>query len=353
MVNEAETIGGLVEGILPDVVEGIVGASIPEPIKQNFFKAFGQLCTAAVEIPVAYLEGVAAERRAETQARVKLIEKSSNEIAAQMQFDPSYARAAVHKFGQRVIRERLNLDKITRQAASALIASPDQAGAPAEPDLPTISDDWLNVFEKEAEQKSTEDMQALFAKVLAGEIRRPSTYSIKTVRILGQLDQNAAELFRRLCSMCIALRVSGHAIDARVPSLGKSAVSNGLAEYGLSFASLNLLHEYGLIIADYNSWMSYRFSFGSPSQPVQIPFEFGNTQWGLVEMDGYSDKDFRVHGVALTQSGTELLGIVDIEKNTQFAAALAAWFESRKAIMTPLSTRPNASSSGTRNGGEE
>jgi hypothetical protein len=49
-------VGGLVDG----------ATNLPLPIRKNLFKALDQLCTAIIDIPVAYLEGKAAERRAET-----------------------------------------------------------------------------------------------------------------------------------------------------------------------------------------------------------------------------------------------------------------------------------------------
>jgi hypothetical protein len=334
VTNETEPTGALVKHVVSNAVTSIAGANIPEPIKRNFFKAFGQLCTAAVEIPVAYMEGIAAERRAETQGRIKLIEKSANEIAEQMQFDPEYARAAVKKFGQRVVREQINLDRITQKAAESLTYTAQQQSESTEAPQAQISDDWLNVFEKEAGQKSTEEMQAMFAKVLAGEVSKPSTYSIKSVRLLGSLDQPTANMFKRFCSMCITLRIHDRIIDSRVPSLGTNAATNSLQKFGLTFDSLNLLQEYGLIIAEYNSWMDYRPSVGSPTQPVALPFEFGNEKWGLVKMDGFQGEEFKVTGIALSRSGKELMKVVPFDVEPQFATDLSAWFETRKLKMT-------------------
>lgn len=337
MTNETESSGGsIVEHAASGIIDAITGSSIPEPIKRNFFKACGQLCTAAVEIPVTYMEGVAAERRAETQARVKIIERSANEIAEQMQFDPEYARAAVKKFGQRVIREQVNLDQITQKAAESLAQSAMQATVETNSPQAQISDDWLNVFEKEAGQKSTEEMQSMFAKVLAGEIQKPSAYSIKSIRLLGSLDQQAAKLFKRFCSMCIVLRMQDHILDARIPSLGSNAAANGLQRFGLTFDSLNLLQEYGLIISDYHSWMDYSPSFGSATQPVTLPFEFGNSLWGLVKMDGFQGNQMKVNGVALTRSGKELMRVVSSDAEPNFSTELTKWFESQKLQMVKI-----------------
>ena len=48
--------------------------------------------------------------------------------------------------------------------------------------------------------------------------------------------------------------VAEHILDARVPSLGRSAGENSLQQFGLSFRELNILNEHGLIIGEYNSW---------------------------------------------------------------------------------------------------
>jgi len=337
MANESESdVDSIFENAASDIVDAITGSTIPEPIKRNFFKACGQLCTAAVEIPVSYLEGIASERRAETQARIKIIERSASEIAEQMQFDPEYAKAAVKKFGQRVIREQVNLDQITQKAAEALTESVTAPSESFDASQPQINDDWLNVFEKEAGQKSTDEMQSMFAKVLAGEIQRPSTYSIKSIRLLGSLDQRTAKLFKHFCSMCIILESHGHIFDARVPSLGANAASNGLSKFGISFDALNILQEYGLIISDYNSWMDYSLTFGNETQPVPVPFKFGNSLWGLVRTEESKVNQFKISGVALTQSGKELTRVVLSELNTDYSVALAQWFETKKISMVEV-----------------
>ena len=136
----------------------------------------------------------------------------------------------------------------------------------------TITDDWLNALEVEARQKSTEEMQALFGKILAGEIRRPGSYSIRAVKILGSIDQKVATHFVRLCSLCI----STHPEDVRVCSLGNNANTNALEDYGLNFATLNVLNEHGLIISDYNSWWEFvpsRALPGNARQAVCVPYE--------------------------------------------------------------------------------
>ena len=183
-----------------------------------------------------------------------------------METSPEFARAAASSFAHKIIRERANIDRISVIAAnelrSASVAKGNEAGvdvqAVSETDVQSISEDWLNVFENEAAQMGSEQMQHLFGKILAGEIRQPASYSIKTVKILAQLDNSAATLFRVLCSLATSVP-EGNAY--RRYDVHVACASGGLAEleaFGLTYGALLLLHEHGLIIADfYNTYVNY------------------------------------------------------------------------------------------------
>lgn len=317
-----EAVGDLISGV-------------PTPIRKNAAKAFGRLCTAAVEYPVALIENAIAERRAESRARVALIDASAHQIAEQMRTDPEYARAAATKFAQKIVRERVNVDQVAEIAAADLKSEPQAVESDLAAETPSISEDWLNAFESEAAQMSSEQMQRLFGKILAAEIRRPSSYSIKTIKLMAQLDNRAANLFRLLCSLSISARIpkTNEIIDARVVSIGNAA-SNSLGAYGLSFGALNILHEYGLIISDYNSYFDYRMSVAHNNRVV-LPLTYQNTEWAFVQkVSAPEPKSFQVHGVAFSQSGKELLQIVDIEPNEAYTAALKDFFDKKGITMT-------------------
>ena len=313
--------------IITDLVADTAIPGIPGPVRRNFLKAFGQLCSAAIDVPAAYLTGKADELRAETAARIELINTSASQIAQQMQTDPEYARVAVEKFGHRVLREQVNLDLISQKAASEIRDASDSSDQ-SEPDESgeTISDDWLNAFETEARQKSTEEMQAFFGRILAGEIRKPGSYSTKAVKILGSLDQSVANRFLRLCSMGIA-----QFGDARVSSLGGNAGNNALQEYGLDFRTLNLLNEHGLVISDFNSWWENTPCVALPGgeqRAVCIPLRYQGRHWILMPVSKDNiGKKLRMEGVVLTQSGIELSRIVKVEPMDDYSKALAQYFD--------------------------
>lgn len=327
--------------------DAVTGVPIPTPIKQNAFKAFSRLCSAAIEVPVAYLEGIAAEKRAETNARVKLIETNASQIARQLEVDPEYARVAVRKFGQRIIREQVNLDMVSEEAARQLAKQEALSAEAGGQEVKEIDDDWLNQFEREASQKSTEEMQRLFGRILAGEISRPSSYSIRTIKILGELDTQVAQLFQKFCSASISIQIPTTGlliVDARVPSLGGNASHNALQQYGFAYATLNKLNEYGLIISDYNSWFDYGLlALANENNQVLSGFSHQNQLFGLIPNEKWGQKkEVKVSGVGFSEVGKELLSIIDVIPVPNYTKDLKEFFLKQNLVMTPVIPKDSA-----------
>lgn len=329
------TDDGVVASWTETVGDVLADVSIPAPIRRNALKALDRLCASALEIPAAYLEGIAAERRAETQARARLIASTTDQIAAQMKVAPQYAEAAIKKFGNRIVREQVNLDSVAHVAADNLKRAETSHG-PRQEDRPLadspvvaeLDDDWLNTFEKEASQKTSGDMRLLFGRILAGEIRQPSRFSIRTVKLAGEIDSAAAKLFLRLCSLSISLRTEGRIHDARVPALGGNAGSNALSAYGLGFDQLNVLQEYGLIIPDYNSYFDYGLCVAGVDARATFGFTYQRRLWAFVStQERTPGSTLKLHGVALSKAGRELLPVLDLEPVETFDSAMTEYFE--------------------------
>jgi hypothetical protein len=315
----------------------LTGISVPDPVKKSASKAFQQLCTAAIDVPVAYLESRAAEIRAESVARRNLIATTGSQIASKVFVEAKMGQLATAKFGAKILREQANLDRIAVIAAEQLKTETKLPlnSSNNEPIREEISDDWLNSFQAEASEKSSDEMQLLFGRILAGEIAQPSSFSIRTIKLISQLDRKSAILFRRLCSLSISTSINGNFIDARVCALGNNAATNALNRFGLGFDQLNVLHEYGLIIADYNSYAQYGSSCVI-DQKVALPFNFQNQLWCLHSAAPRQiDQELRISGVALTRSGRELFNIVDRETDEIYATFLRSYFESLGLEMIP------------------
>ena len=211
--------------------------------------------------------------------------------------------------------------------------------------------DWTARFFNYIQDVSSEEMQLLWAKVLAGEIEQPGSVSIRALSILRNLDQTSAKLFQVLSSACISITLDGaHTVDARVPSLGGDAGVNSLQDFGLSFGNLNVLNEHGLIISDYNSWYDMKMCIGIPipdsgngSGVFRIPFGFQARHWVLTpSVQRTMGTEYRLSGVAPTQAGKELSRIVGYEPMPKYHQALADFFASQHLVMTEVdSSQPH------------
>ena len=343
MTNESEeTTAG------DAVIDLISGSTIPDPIRRNVLKALDRLFSALIDIPVGALERTSAEKRAEAEGRIKIRDEITAQIVQQMKVDPEYARRAVNRYGEKILREQGNLDKIV--AISADLLKKDKSATSGNQDSDneekqTIEDDWLNSFEKEASQKSTEEMQLLFGRILAGEIRKPGSFSIRAVKILSELDQNTAALFKNLCSVCIIYEFPGgeHILDIRVPSLGGDARSNALGRYGLNFDQLNVLHEYGLIIQEYNSQYDYRLCIVNENVPFTFPLRHQGRQWVLLPTAGCkAQEELGVKGVMLSQAGRELFRIVELDSVPKYTQDLQEFFAKQNLQMIEVPGQNNA-----------
>lgn len=298
-----------------DIVSTLVDG-VPAPIKRNFFKAIGQLGSAALDIPIAWLEGKSGIIRATNQARIQIIKSEGDKFSEQLEIPQEYIDRASQKYASKIIREQINLDTISQKAAEELANENFENKEISDKE---ISDDWLNEFENTARHMSSEEMKFIFAKILANESKNPGNFSIRTLRLISQLDNQAATIFQKLCSCAISMEITGHLSDVRVVSLNGNAASNSLSKYGLSFSSLNVLQEYGLIISDFNSYMQYAPCVVNENNSVMVATKFVNDYYAFLPTDREKyDKTLKFNGVAFTKSGKELFNIVPKELNNEY-----------------------------------
>lgn len=179
-------------------LSGIPAALIPASIK-----ALDRLIGAAVDIPVAWLEQQKVKIVSQTEA-FRAIDGAIAKTAAEKAGDSEqYADRALTNLVRKSYRQLENKEAVSAAMLEDLRDSCSQAGdngnAAPTAEVPSIDDDWLNVFERYAEDASTERMQRLWGRVLAGEVRAPGKYSMRTLRFLSEFSQADGLEFSLLC----------------------------------------------------------------------------------------------------------------------------------------------------------
>ncbi|MCY4657785.1 MAG: DUF2806 domain-containing protein [Gammaproteobacteria bacterium] len=281
-----------------------------------------------VEANLVKAEGDSAVLDIRVNAQAKASKSLNSEIPGNLDISHKIQKRTQYQEQKR----QQNIESIVMQAADYL---GDQIVKNHDTDH-----DWTARFFSEVQDVSNEKMQVLWAKVLAGEVKQTGLTSAKTLGVIKNLNQEIAMHFSNLCSACVYIRDDEKTIDARVPTLGDDPGSNCLQQYGLNFHVLNILNEHGLIISDYNSWRDYRYAIGvfnNKAQVIRLPFEFQNRNWVLIHDDENElNKEFRLLGVAMTESGKELSQFVEIEPMVEYSQDLKRFFLTNKLKMTEV-----------------
>ena len=123
-------------------------------------------------------------RVAKAEAEAQIIEEQ-----AQIEITDLHRRALIRFVAEEAKRQE-NIERITEKAIPLL-------GASASPQ--DIDNDWITNFFDKCRIISDDEMQSMWAKVLAGEADSPGSYTKRTLNMLGSLDKSDAELFTKLC----------------------------------------------------------------------------------------------------------------------------------------------------------
>ena len=216
-----------------------------------------------------------------------------------------------------------NFETIVVKASSMVKEDKEDAVIDKLPD-----DNWIASFCDSAKDISREEIQELWARVLAREIQNPDSVSIRTLAILKTLDTKTARLFETLCSMCFVANQKDNPLNAVVPSFSGDPGENALIDYELSFNGLNRLSDHNLIMLEYSSvavWNS-RCDLILPvmdcRQQISVTttfFQFQGKKWALRATQQY-EGDFllRISGITLKSAGQELLSVMNVKQNDKF-----------------------------------
>ena len=170
-------------------LSGLSQALIPASIR-----VLDRLIGAAGEIPIAWLKQQTANIEAETESYRAVQRAIGTAAAAEASADKEVVSRAVNSLLRKEYRRQANKEAVAVAMIENLHFNP--ASEPLSGDTQPTSqgsvkpdDDWLNVFERYAGDASTPRMQELWGRVVAGEIRSPGKYSLRTLRYLSEFSQ--------------------------------------------------------------------------------------------------------------------------------------------------------------------
>ena len=167
-------------------------------------------------------------RVAQAEAEADRI-KALAQIGSQIEI-AELTQRALGRFLAEETKKQHNMESITAKALPLLEAN----SVPQE-----INNDWITNFFDKCRLISDEEMQILWAKVLAGEANAPGKYSKRTVNFLGSLDKSDAAFFSELCSFAWFI--------GNVTPLIYNLESSIYKEHNITFDNLQHLDDIGLL----------------------------------------------------------------------------------------------------------
>lgn len=206
-------------------------------------------------------------------------------------------------------KKQKNIENITQKAAQNLESEQTVSEEP-------VDDDWTTRFFDYAEDISNEEMQELWARILAGEVKKPNSYSLRTLELLRNLTKDEAQVFSKAANYVLSSHNS--------PFIFKGKKEEFLADFGLTFEDRLLLTEIGILQPESN--ISRRLP--QNKEDSLIIFESGQY---LIKVNKKAETpEYRIPIFRFSKIGIELLELITPTPNEGYLKEFTKSLEDAK-----------------------
>ncbi|WP_284335934.1 DUF2806 domain-containing protein [Comamonas sp. NoAH] len=221
--------------------------------------------------------------------------------ATDERIEPTLSISAAVEYGSRAAVAAAARSEIN--ATKAILFAEEQLATDSQiPSDRNVDEDWLFAWREHAGKVSTEDLQRLWGSVLAGEVKAPGSYSIRTLEFLKMLSKEEAEKISKL---------------ARYVIHGDIAISQAkyLESKGLAFSTLLQMQELGVVSGidsfgltkTYKSLVENKFFRALVSHSKALIVE---------HVDPAKELNFEIY--TLTAIGRQVLGLGTFEPDIEY-----------------------------------
>lgn len=222
---------------------------------------------------------------------------------------PSLVQRANRRVMYQEARRQMNLEDIldeARRCVGSLPQSSDRA----------VTDDWIDRFFAIAQDVSYPPMKKLWGRVLAGEVRRPGSFSMRCLEVVRSLTQLEADALGKIAPFV----VNGEAV-LQAPDLG------GLLQMG----EFHALMDAGVVSPNLLQW--------------EVPAREARVQLADVLIQLKGGQSMAVDARRLTHVGRELVPLLGATANRAFIRWFleqASAYEYRSTLHRMVSRDPVA-----------
>lgn len=238
-----------------------------------------------------------AEAKAESihsieQAKTKAIIDGDTEKA-------QYLETINERLIKKETKRQKNIENVVSIAGNVLQAEDKVSEEPIHPD-------WTTRFFDIAQDVSDEEMQLLWGQILAGEIKQPKSYSLRTLEILRNMSKEEAELFQKVAQFSLS--------QGDVFVFSENDV---LEKFGVSYSNIAKLVEIGLLQSGDFVQRQYQ---SDKIQDKKSSIIYGNI---LIIIRQKANSKICIPIRLFTTPGKELSKLVNIVPNMEYLTIIA------------------------------
>ncbi len=197
-------------------------------------------------------------------------------------------------------KKQMNLEKVIAVAAEELKNEQTVTDEP-------LDEDWITRFFKNAADISDEEMQSLWGKILAGEIKQPKTYSLRTLELVKNLTKEEARVFEKVANFAVTIVTTNASVVFTLLNNETDKITD---------TDIALLIEIGLIQANQQD-LNFR------SMPNNEEQKFISGKFLLIVKIKANTPEFKMRDYVFTKTGSELLKLINPESDFEYLAAIA------------------------------
>lgn len=227
-------------------------------------------------------------------------------VDGSLQVDTSNYEDLIKRTGARLafqeIQKQENIESIVDNAYQLLAQETEVSDVP-------VDNGWMIRFINSVGDITDKDLQMLWSKILAGEIKNPNTFSLRSLEVLKNMTKYEAELFQKMA----AFVTDGYIINDNIIS----------TKHNFSYEDILKLDDCGLINSD-----------GKINRNIPLfdnPIIMSNKNYILLSNETKnSDKPIiSLNVFLLTEAGNNILEMLDIDSNNDYFLDLCRFIKSK------------------------
>lgn len=220
------------------------------------------------------------------------------------QIDPAVRQRAGLRLLAEELKKQENIEDIV-QRTDALLSENNDSQEKKE----DVDQGWIFNFMEGAGKTYDGNLKDYWAKLLAGEIRKPGSFSLRTLDVLRHISNEEAKLFERFSQFVFVQEQM-------------SFIFHNGNKYGMKYYYLSKLREAGLLQSGEQAIFTIAAPKGSSSR-ITLRFVCGNK---YLELTTFPDsKDVVVPVCLLSQAGCELYELTEHEDNMSYLKDFATF----------------------------